>query len=52
MEEQGDDFARRVREGFLAEAAQDSRIVVVNAAQRIEQVHADIRAAVKTVLQL
>jgi dTMP kinase len=51
MEQQGDDFSRRVREGFLTEAADDPQgIVVINAAQSIEAVHADIRAAVEKVL--
>lgn len=47
MEQQGDAFHARVRQGFLTEAArQPERIVVVNAAQTIQQVHAEIRAAV------
>jgi dTMP kinase len=51
MEEQGDDFSRRVREGFLAEAADDPQgIVVIDAARSIEEVHADIRAAVAKTL--
>jgi dTMP kinase len=51
MEAQGDDFSRRVREGFLAEAANDPQgIVVINAAQSIEAVYADIRTAVENVL--
>ncbi len=51
MEEQGDDFTRRVREGFLAEAASDRQgIVVIDASQSIEEVHADIRAAVERIL--
>jgi dTMP kinase len=51
MEEQGDEFSRRVREGFLAEAAGDPQgIVVINAAQSIEAVHADICRAVEKIL--
>ncbi|MEX2141442.1 MAG: dTMP kinase [Pirellulales bacterium] len=51
MEEQGDDFSRRVREGFLAEAADDPHgIEIINAAQSIENVQADIRAAVEKIL--
>jgi dTMP kinase len=51
MEEQGDDFARRVREGFLAEAGRDRQgIVVIDASRSIEEVHADIRAAVEKFL--
>ena len=51
MEEQGDDFSRRVREGFLTEAADDPQgIAVINAAQSIEAVHADICRAVEMVL--
>lgn len=52
MEEQGDEFSRRVREGFLTEAAEDSKgIVVIDAARSIEDVHADIRAAVEKTLE-
>ena len=51
MEEQGDDFWRSVREGFLAEAAEDPQgIVVINAAQSIEAVHGDICRAVEKIL--
>jgi dTMP kinase len=51
MEEQGDEFSRRVREGFLTEAADDPQgIVVINAARSIDEVHADIRAAVERIL--
>jgi dTMP kinase len=46
MEKQGTDFHARVREGFLTEAARRKDIAVINAAQSIEQVQADIRAAV------
>ncbi len=46
MEQQGDAFHARVRQGFLDEAArQPERIVVIDAAQRVEQVQADIRRA-------
>jgi dTMP kinase len=46
MERQGAAFHARVREGFLVEAARHpDQILVVNAAQPIEQVQADIRAA-------
>ena len=44
MELQGDDFRRRLRAGYLAEAQADSTLHVVNAAQAIEAIHADIRA--------
>lgn len=47
MEQQGDEFHARVREGFLAEAArQPDRIVVVDAAAPIDTVQAAIRTAV------
>jgi dTMP kinase len=46
MEKQGTDFHARVREGFLTEAARRKDIAVINAAQPIEKVQADIRAAV------
>ena len=48
MEQQGDTFHARVRQGFLDEAAlHPGQIVVVNAARSIEQIQADIRAAAK-----
>jgi dTMP kinase len=46
MEKQGAEFHARVREGFLTEAARRKNVIVVNAAQPIEKVQADIRAAV------
>jgi dTMP kinase len=47
MERQGAAFHARVRDGFLAEAARrPDQIVVVNAAQPVDQVQAEIRAAV------
>jgi dTMP kinase len=49
MEKQGADFHARVREGFLIEAKRRKNIVVINASQSIEQVHSDIREAVKRV---
>lgn len=43
MESQGDDYRRRVREGFLAEAARpDSRIHVIDATRPVDVVQADI----------
>ena len=46
MEQQGDEFHARVREGFLAEAARrPGEIVVIDASRSVEQVQADIRAA-------
>jgi len=48
MEQQGDAFHARVREGFLAEAARDpSRMVVVDAARSMAEVQADVQAAVQ-----
>lgn len=50
MEKQGDAFHSRVRQGFLAEAArQPDRIIVINAAQPIDVVQAEIRRAVERV---
>jgi dTMP kinase len=49
MEQQGESFHARVREGFLIEAQRRKNIVVINAAQSIEKVHADIREAVGSV---
>ncbi len=51
MEQQGADFHARVRQGFLAEAAQASdRILVVDAARPVDVVQADIRQAVGRLL--
>ncbi len=47
MERQGADFHARVRHGYLTEAArQPGRLVVLDAARPVDQVQADIRAAV------
>ena len=52
MERQGPDFHARVREGFLEEAQQQSgRIVIIDAAQPIERVQADLRLAAQRVLR-
>jgi len=52
MEQQGDRFHARVRDGFLAEAArQPDRIVVVSAAQSSEQVQAEVRRAAERFLR-
>ncbi len=51
MESQGAAYDRRLRDGFLAEAARDPQhIVLINAARGIEEVHADIRAAAERIL--
>ena len=51
MEQQGDEFHARVRQGFLAEAARrPSEIVVIDASRSVEEVQADIRTAVEKVL--
>ncbi len=51
LESRGPEFQRRLREGFLAEAARrPDRIVVVNAAQPIEVVQAEIRQLAARVL--
>jgi dTMP kinase len=51
MEQQGDAFHTRVREGFLNEAArQPDQIVVIDAARSIEQVAAAIQEAVEHVM--
>ncbi|MGO8691003.1 MAG: dTMP kinase [Thermoguttaceae bacterium] len=52
MEQQGDGFHARVREGFLAEAARrPEQIAVVDASRSIEEVQAEIRAAAAKVLE-
>jgi dTMP kinase len=51
MESRADEFHERVRAGFLAEAQRrPDRIVVVNADQSPEQVHADVCRAVRPLL--
>src|SRR3954471_9134865 len=43
MESQGDEFRKRLRAGFLAEASRaENRMHVVNAGRTIEEVHAEI----------
>jgi dTMP kinase len=52
MEQQGDAFHAKVREGFLAEAARHpDQILVINAAQSVEQVQTEIRLAVQRVIK-
>ena len=50
MEQQGDVFHARVREGFLAEAARRADIAVINAAAPIQQIQAEIRNAVTQII--
>jgi dTMP kinase len=51
MEQQGDVFHARVRQGFLTEAARHpDRIVVISAAQPIEAVQGDIREVVREMM--
>jgi dTMP kinase len=46
MESQGAPYQERLRQGFLAEAAQDpNHVVVIDAAREVDAVQADIRAA-------
>lgn len=52
MEQQGDAFHSRVRQGFLTEAAQQpDRIAVVDARQSADQVQVAIRQAVERMLK-
>ena len=52
MESQGAEFHARVREGFLAEARRHpGRIVIIDAAQPIDVVQADLRIAAQRVLR-
>lgn len=51
MESQGAAFLRRVRDGFLAEAARRDEIVVIDAARDVGQVQAEIRRAAEAALQ-
>ncbi len=53
MESQGDDYRQRLRDGFLAEAAQpNSRIHVIDAGRPIEAVQADIWKIAVPIIQL
>ncbi len=46
MESQGDDYRRKLREGFLSEAAKNpERIVVISAAGAVDEVQAAVRQA-------
>ena len=52
MEQQGDDFHARVRQGFLAEAArQPDQIIVVDATASIDRVQAHVRTVVARLLK-
>ena len=51
MEQQGDAFHARVREGFLTEAARRNDIVVVDATSSINEVQAEIREAVRQIME-
>jgi dTMP kinase len=51
MESQGAEYDRRLRQGYLTEAAKDpDRIIVIDAARDIAAIQADIRAAAERVL--
>ncbi len=50
MEKQGEAFHGRVRQGFLAEAARQSHIAVVDAGRSIEEVAAEIQTAATTAM--
>ena len=53
MEQQGEQFHARVREGFLAEADKHGdKIVVIDAAGTVDEVQGKIRAAVRKVIKL
>ncbi|REK10969.1 MAG: dTMP kinase [Planctomycetota bacterium] len=52
MEDRGDDYRARLRQGFLSEAAKNpEHILVVDAAREIDLVQADIRAAAARLLE-
>lgn len=51
MEQQGEGFRRRLREGFLAEAHRDAEsIKVIDASREVDDVHQAILAAVRPLL--
>ena len=45
MESRGDEYRRKLRAGFLAEAERNERIIVVAADREIDEIQADIRQA-------
>jgi dTMP kinase len=47
IEKRGEEFRERLRRGFLDEAAQDPRIVVIDAARSVEEVHAEVLSKLK-----
>ncbi len=52
MERQGDEYRDRLREGFLKEAERrPQKIIVIDAARTIEEVHADICGVVSRLLR-
>jgi dTMP kinase len=51
MEKQGPEFERRIRDGFLREAARDpDRTHVINAARSVEVIHQEIQAIARKYL--
>lgn len=44
MEQQGDEYLRRVREGFLVEARRRTEVVVIDAARSIDTIAAEIQS--------
>jgi len=52
MESQGDEFRRKVREGYLIEARRSpDRIMIVDAARDIESIQLDIRHAAQRIIE-
>jgi dTMP kinase len=53
MERQGDEFNRRLRQGFLTEARRrPERILVIDAARAVDLVQADVRRAIENRIKL
>jgi len=50
MEQKGDDYHRKVREGFLSLRGKCPNLAVVNAAQPVESVHAAVVTQLKAIL--
>jgi dTMP kinase len=42
IEKRGEEFRERLRQGFLAEAARNPRIVVIDAARSVDEVHLEV----------
>lgn len=47
IEKRGEEFRERLRQGFLEEASRNLKIVVIDAAQSVDEVHAEVLSQLK-----